>query len=142
MGKKRAVGFTISSVADKYQIHPQTLRTYEREGLLKPARTKGNTRLYRERDLQRLELILTLTRELGINLAGVEVVLNMREKMERMHNEVEKLIEYLGTQFDLEPDFFHRPMKGALVRVPPFSLIRVIGEEAAAPKAGKVSRND
>jgi MerR family transcriptional regulator/heat shock protein HspR len=96
---KRAVGFTISSVADIYKIHPQTLRTYEREGLLKPARTKGNTRLYREGDLQQLELILTLTRELGVNLAGVEVVLHMREKMERMHIEVEKLI-------DLDPDLF------------------------------------
>ena len=79
--KKRAVGYTISAVANKYQIHPQTLRTYEREGLLKPARTQGNTRVYRGKDLQRLELILTLTRELGVNLAGVEVVLNMREKM-------------------------------------------------------------
>jgi len=98
---KRAVGFTISSVSDMYNIHPQTLRTYEREGLLKPARTKGNTRLYRERDLQQLELILTLTRELGVNLAGVEVVLHMRKKMERMHNKVEKFIE-------LDPDLFER----------------------------------
>ena len=81
MAKKRAVGLTISAVASKYQIHPQTLRTYEREGLLKPARTQGNTRVYRGKDLQRLEFILTLTRELGVNLAGVEVVLNMREKM-------------------------------------------------------------
>ncbi len=81
MVKKRAVGYTISAVANKYQIHPQTLRTYEREGLLKPARTQGNTRVYMGKDLQRLELILTLTRELGVNLAGVEVVLNMREKM-------------------------------------------------------------
>ncbi len=81
MVKKRAVGYTISAVANKYQIHPQTLRPYEREGLLKPARTQGNTRVYRRKDLQRLEFILTLTRELGVNLAGVEVVLNMREKM-------------------------------------------------------------
>ncbi len=81
MGKKRAVGYTISAVASKYHIHPQTLRTYEREGLLKPARTQGNTRVYTRKDLQRLEFILTLTRELGVNLAGVEVVLNMREKM-------------------------------------------------------------
>ncbi len=87
MVKKRAVGYTISAVANKYQIHPQTLRTYEREGLLKPARTQGNTRVYRGKDLQRLELILTLTRELGVNLAGVEVVLNMREKMAKMYGE-------------------------------------------------------
>jgi len=98
---KRAVGFTISSVSDMYKIHPQTLRTYEREGLLKPARTKGNTRLYRERDLQQLELILPLTRALGVNLAGAEVVLHMRKKMERMHKKVEKFIE-------LDPDLFER----------------------------------
>jgi MerR family transcriptional regulator/heat shock protein HspR len=87
--KKKAVGYTISSVANKYQIHPQTLRTYEREGLLTPARTQGNTRVYRGKDLQRLEFILTLTRELGVNLAGVEVVLNMREKMMKMYEEEE-----------------------------------------------------
>ncbi len=89
MVKKKAVGYTISAVANKYQIHPQTLRTYEREGLLRPARTQGNTRVYRGKDLQRLEFILTLTRELGVNLAGVEVVLNMREKMMKMYAEEE-----------------------------------------------------
>jgi len=87
--KKKAVGYTISAVASKYQIHPQTLRTYEREGLLRPARTPGNRRVYRGKDLQRLEFILTLTRELGVNLAGVEVVLNMREKMMKMYEEDE-----------------------------------------------------
>ena len=81
MVKKKAVGYTISAVANKYQIHPQTLRTYEREGLLTPARTQGNTRVYRGKDLKRLEFILTLTRELGVNLAGVEVVLKMRDRM-------------------------------------------------------------
>lgn len=86
MGRKRA-GFTISVVADRYQVHPQTLRAYERQGLLKPGRTQGNTRVYREEDLQRLEFILTLTRELGVNLAGVEVVLHMREKMMKMYDE-------------------------------------------------------
>ncbi len=87
MVKKKAVGYTISAVANKYQIHPQTLRTYEREGLLKPARTQGNTRVYRGKDLQRLELILTLTRELGVNLAGVEVVLHMRERMLKIYDD-------------------------------------------------------
>ncbi len=86
MPRKRA-GFTISAVADRYQVHPQTLRAYERQGLLKPGRTQGNTRVYREKDLQRLEFILTLTRELGVNLAGVEVVLHMREKMTKMYGE-------------------------------------------------------
>ena len=73
--------FMISAVAAKYNIHPQTLRLYEREGLLKPSRTEGNTRLYSDEDLQELETILALTRDLGVNLAGVEIILNMRRKM-------------------------------------------------------------
>src|SRR5262245_26149101 len=79
--------FMISVVAKNYNIHPQTLRLYEREGLLLPSRTEGNTRLYSEDDLQQLEVILNLTRGLGVNLAGVEIVLNMRRKMEQMQNE-------------------------------------------------------
>src|SRR5437762_1457063 len=75
--------YMISVVAAKYDIHPQTLRLYEREGLLTPSRTEGNTRLYSEEDLEQLETILSLTRELGVNLAGVEVILNMRKKIDR-----------------------------------------------------------
>ncbi len=78
--------YMISAVAQKYNIHPQTLRLYEREGLLKPSRTEGNTRLYSEDDLEQLETILSLTRDLGVNLAGVEIILNMRRKMERMQS--------------------------------------------------------
>src|SRR5213083_2566578 len=87
--------YTISAVADQYQIHPQTLRLYEREGLLKPSRSDGNTRLYTDEDLERLELVLSLTRELGVNLAGVEIILNMREKMDAMQKEFERFFEYL-----------------------------------------------
>ena len=78
--------YMISAVAQKYNIHPQTLRLYEREGLLKPSRTEGNTRLYSEEDLEQLETILSLTRDLGVNLAGVEIILNMRRKIERMQS--------------------------------------------------------
>ena len=85
----------ISAVAQKYNIHPQTLRLYEREGLLKPSRTDGNTRLYSDEDLQRLETILSLTRDLGVNLAGVEIILNMRQKMEEMQHEVNEFMEYV-----------------------------------------------
>jgi MerR family transcriptional regulator/heat shock protein HspR len=89
--------YTISAVADQYGIHPQTLRLYEREGLLKPSRSEGNTRLYTDLDLERLELILSLTRDLGVNLAGVEIILNMREKMDAMQREFERFFEYLQT---------------------------------------------
>ncbi len=83
----------ISAVAERFEIHPQTLRLYEREGLIKPARSAGNTRLYDQQALRRLETILTLTRDLGVNLAGVEVILNMREQMESMQVEVDRLLD-------------------------------------------------
>ncbi len=86
----------ISAVAEQYAIHPQTLRLYEREGLLAPSRSDGNTRLYTDEDLERLEVILKLTRDLGVNLAGVEIILNMREKMEAMQKQVEGFIDNLN----------------------------------------------
>jgi MerR family transcriptional regulator/heat shock protein HspR len=93
--KKRVKTYTISAVAELYDIHPQTLRLYEREGLLKPSRSDGNTRLYEDSDIERLDVILSLTRDLGVNLAGVEIILNMREKMNEMQREFERFFEYL-----------------------------------------------
>lgn len=93
--KKRVRTYSISAVAELYDIHPQTLRLYEREGLLTPSRSDGNTRLYEDSDLERLEVILSLTRELGVNLAGVEIILNMRAKMDEMQREFERFFEYL-----------------------------------------------
>lgn len=95
--KKKVRTYTISAVAELYDIHPQTLRLYEREGLLKPSRSEGNTRLFEDADLERLEVILSLTRDLGVNLAGVEIILNMREKMSQMQREFESFFEYLKT---------------------------------------------
>ena len=95
-GSKAA--YMISAVAEQYQIHPQTLRLYEREGLLAPSRSEGNTRLYTDEDLERLEVILKLTRELGVNLAGVEIILNMREKMEAMQQQIEEFVSTLNQE--------------------------------------------
>lgn len=95
--KKRVKTYTISAVAEMFDIHPQTLRLYEREGLLKPSRSVGNTRLYSDEDVERLEVILSLTRDLGVNLAGVEIIINMREKMDAMQREFERFFEYLRT---------------------------------------------
>ena len=92
--------YTISAVADQYGIHPQTLRLYEREGLLKPSRSEGNTRLYTDPDLERLELILSLTRDLGVNLAGVEIILNMRAKMEAMQRQMEEFVTTLNQELN------------------------------------------
>ena len=88
--------YMISAVAEQYEIHPQTLRLYEREGLLAPSRSEGNTRLYTDDDLERLEVILKLTRELGVNLAGVEIILNMREKMAGMQRQIEDFVSRLN----------------------------------------------
>src|SRR3954470_24334946 len=96
MRAKSKAAYMISSVAEQYAVHPQTLRLYEREGLLKPSRSDGNTRLYTEEDLERLEVILHLTRDLGVNLAGVEIILNMREKMEAMQAQMEGFIGTLN----------------------------------------------
>lgn len=125
-GKKRA-GYLISAVAELYKIHPQTLRLYERVGLLKPSRTQGNTRLYTDDDLERLELILSLTRELGVNLAGVEVILNMREKMEQMRRQMEELLAFLKSHFQGEG--LEMRFKDALIRVPPTKVVRVKSRE-------------
>ncbi len=95
--KKKIRTYTISAVAELYDIHPQTLRLYEREGLLLPSRSIGNTRLYEDSDLEQLEVILSLTRDLGVNLAGVEIILNMRAKMKQMQSEFEQFFDYLKT---------------------------------------------
>lgn len=98
--KRKIKTYTISAVAELFEIHPQTLRLYEREGLLKPSRSDGNTRLYEDADIERLEVILSLTRDLGVNLAGVEIILNMREKMDQMQSEFERFLEYLRAHAD------------------------------------------
>ncbi len=95
---KARAAYMISAVAEQYAIHPQTLRLYEREGLLKPSRSEGNTRLYTEEDLERLEVILHLTRDLGVNLAGVEIILNMREKMGEMQVQIQEFITTLNRE--------------------------------------------
>lgn len=104
--KKRVKTYTISAVAEMFDIHPQTLRLYEREGLLKPSRSDGNTRLYSDEDIERLEVILSLTRDLGVNLAGVEIIINMREKMDAMQREFERFFDYLRTHAN---EFQRRP---------------------------------
>jgi MerR family transcriptional regulator, heat shock protein HspR len=124
--KKGRAGYMISAVAELYHLHPQTLRLYERAGLLKPSRSEGNTRLYTEADLERLEVILALTREMGVNLAGIEIILNMREKMAEMQRQMEAFTEFV--QRELSRGLHgaqQRPARDALVRVAPPKMIRV-----------------
>jgi MerR family transcriptional regulator/heat shock protein HspR len=102
----------ISAVAEMYQIHPQTLRLYEREGLLRPSRSEGNTRLYTEEDLERLEFILSLARDLGVNIAGIAIVLQMRERMEEMNRQMQEFVDYVRKEM-LSRMQEHQPMPGA-----------------------------
>ena len=116
--------YMISAVSQKYNIHPQTLRLYEREGLLKPSRTEGNTRLYSEEDLEQLETILSLTRDLGVNLAGVEIILNMRRKIEQMQHEVNEFMQYVKHEMARGLEDWEQRLSTALVKSSPTDLVR------------------
>jgi MerR family transcriptional regulator, heat shock protein HspR len=125
--KKAKAGYMISAVAELFHLHPQTLRLYERVGLLKPSRSQGNTRLYTDADLERLEVILNLTRELGVNLAGIEVILNMRDKMAEMQAQMEAFIKFVRSELARSfavPD--ERKFRNAIVRSAPRQTIRVV----------------
>jgi MerR family transcriptional regulator/heat shock protein HspR len=121
--KKGKAAYMISAVAETYSIHPQTLRLYEREGLLKPSRSEGNTRLYTQEDIERLELILNLTRDLGVNLAGVEVILNMRRRMEDMQREMHDFIDYVESEIANRTPELNQKIQHALVKVTPPHVI-------------------
>jgi MerR family transcriptional regulator/heat shock protein HspR len=128
--KRDRAAYMISVVSEQYDIHPQTLRLYEREGLLKPSRTEGNTRLYTEKDLERLEVILNLTRDLGVNLAGVEIILNMREKMDAMQQQMQEFIACLSQQMN---HLHEAPPAGASER----ALVPVARRNTLQPSSGK-----
>jgi MerR family transcriptional regulator/heat shock protein HspR len=131
--RRMRVGYMISAVAEKYSLHPQTLRLYEREGLLTPSRSEGNTRMYTEQDLERLEVILSLTRELGVNLAGVEVILNMRGKIEELQGEVRQFVEFVNRELERMRDrAMQERFRTALVRVGPR-----VGQERAGAEGEK-----
>jgi MerR family transcriptional regulator/heat shock protein HspR len=124
MRKKEETYYAIGVVAKMFNIHQQTLRLYEREGLLKPARSDGNTRLYSEKDLERLELILSLSRDMGVNLAGVDIILNLREKLQEMQLQINELVRYLKTEFEKSAQ---QPKSGGsgLVKSPSANLVRL-----------------
>ena len=124
--------YMISVVAKSYGIHPQTLRLYEREGLLKPSRTEGNTRLYSEDDLKQLELVLNLTRDLGVNLAGVEIILNMRRKMEHMQAEMEDFVRHVRDELrKTNEEGWEEKLEQALVKLPPSQIVKAPAEKGS-----------
>jgi MerR family transcriptional regulator/heat shock protein HspR len=116
MTKRKSKGaYMISAVAEMYEIHPQTLRLYEREGLLKPSRTEGNTRLYTDEDLLRLEFILSLARDLGVNISGIAIILQMRERMEEMQRQMQDFVQYIQREVQARATAATDPSKGAIV---------------------------
>jgi len=119
----------ISAVAEMYEIHPQTLRLYEREGLLKPSRTEGNTRLYTDEDLERLEFILNLARDMGVNIAGIAIVLQMRERMEEMNRQMQSFVQYVRSEMVTQMQQATPSSPGAIVpiRRPPVATPRSNG---------------
>jgi MerR family transcriptional regulator/heat shock protein HspR len=115
--RKTKGAYMISAVAEMYEIHPQTLRLYEREGLLKPSRTEGNTRLYTDEDLERLEFILNLSRDLGVNIAGIGIILQMRERMEEMNRQMQSFVEHVRAEMLTHFQPITPPSAGAMVPV-------------------------
>lgn len=136
--KKKAKGaYMISAVAEMYDIHPQTLRLYEREGLLRPSRSEGNTRLYTDEDIERLEFILNLARDLGVNIAGIAIVLQMRERMEEMNRQMQGFVEYVRTEMLSRMQQAQGQQAGL---VPVRRPVAVPLREAAASAGGKKRR--
>jgi MerR family transcriptional regulator/heat shock protein HspR len=115
--RKKQGAYMISAVAEMYGIHPQTLRLYEREGLLKPSRTEGNTRLYTDQDLERLELILSLARDLGVNISGIAIIIQMRERMDEMQRQMAEFITYVRNEVMTRAAQAADPSRGAIVPV-------------------------
>ena len=129
-------GYMISVVAEMYEIHPQTLRMYEREGLLRPSRSDGNTRLYTDEDLERLEFILNLARDLGVNIAGIAIVLQMRERMEEMNRQMQGFVDYVRDEMLTRMQQQQTPSAGLV----PFKRVTLVAAARPAKSAKKQDR--
>ena len=132
--KRKSKGaYMISAVAEMYEIHPQTLRLYEREGLLKPSRTEGNTRLYTDEDLERLEFILNLARDLGVNIAGIGIILQMRERMEEMNRQMQNFVEYVRNEMLARFQAAAPSSAGAIVPIRKTPVIKPVAPPRSSP---------
>ena len=133
--KRKSKGaYMISAVAEMYEIHPQTLRLYEREGLLLPSRTVGNTRLYTDEDLERLEFILNLARELGVNIAGIAIILQMRERMEEMNRQMQDFVDYVRTEMLTKMQQGMPSAEGAMIAIRRPMIVPVVARKPRAAK--------
>ncbi len=137
--KTKAV-YTISVVAEQFDVHPQTLRLYEREGLLEPSRTEGNTRMYTEEDVRQLEIILSLTRDLGVNIAGVGIILNMREKMEEMQRQMREFVAFVNENANLADQKPDEVISNALIPLKTRLPIKTPPKQAGKKSVSRASR--
>ena len=131
--RKSKGAYMISAVAEMYDIHPQTLRLYEREGLLLPSRSEGNTRLYTDEDLERLEFILNLARDLGVNIAGIAIVLQMRERMEEMNRQMQGFVDYVRDEMLARMQQHQNPGAGLV----PFKRPVIVAAKVSKGSKGK-----
>jgi MerR family transcriptional regulator, heat shock protein HspR len=115
--KKRKGYYSISVVAKMFSVHQQTIRMYEKEGLLTPKRSDGNTRLFSEEDVERLEEIINLTHKMGVNLAGVEVILKLQKKLSKMQQDVNKLFKQMDGDISLQKETFKADIKQQVTRL-------------------------
>jgi len=126
----------ISSVAEMDESNPKTRRRYEREGLLRPSRSEGNTRLYTDEDLERLEFILNLARDLGVNIAGIAIVLQMRERMEEMNRQMQGFVDYVRTEMLTRMQQQQDPGSGLVpMRRPMVVPVKVVSVKTTSVKA-------
>lgn len=117
--------YSISVVSEMLDLHPQTIRQYERMGLVKPQRTEGNTRLYSDDDIERLKLIITLTKDLGVNIAGVDIIINMKEQIEDLQNKINKLLLYIKTNYTEQTPFDEAESETAIVPINKRGIIKI-----------------
>ena len=125
MTEREKAVYMISVVSELLGVHPQTLRLYEREGFVRPSRTEGGVRLYSQGDVEKIQMVLRLTRELGVNLAGVEVILSMREKMEKLQEEMEQSMDRMRQEFMSELTRREEMMKNPLVKRKAGRIIKI-----------------
>lgn len=138
--KKRPKRYTIGVVANTFGIHEQTLRLYEREGLLTPSRSEKNTRYYTDDDLEKLKMILSLTRDMGVNLAGVQIIIDLRQRMDEMQRDFNRFLEYLREQIAENMAVDQEHLQNALVRTPPSHLVIIEQTERRTLRGGTLAK--
>ena len=139
--KKQKAYYSISAVAKMFSVHQQTIRLYEKEGLLTPKRSDGNTRLFSEEDVNRLEEIIHLTHQMGVNLAGVEMILKLQKKIEKMQKDMNKLFDKAQSELKTETDERKESMKSQALQLAAFKKVHALEDASPQKKSSKQTQN-